>query len=367
MKYVKVLLTTVLMLAAQFSQAERLKDIARLEGVRSNQLVGYGLVVGLDGTGDQTTQTPFTTQSFVSMLKQFGVNLPPGMTFQLKNVAAVAIHADLPPFAKPGQTLDITVSSIGNAKSLRGGSLLLSQMKGVDGQIYALAQGNLIVGGVGASGRDGSSVQKNTLSVGRIPNGAIVEREVVTSFAEQSHLVFNLMNPDFATARSVVQTINDLLGSDVAMAIDAGSIHVTAPRDASQRVAYMATLEELEIDVGQAPARIIINSRSGTVVVGQNVRVSPVAVTQGGLTVTVREGAAVSQPNAFAGGDTVATPESEINIREDGSPMFIFDAGVSLDDIVRAVNEVGAAPGDLMAILEAMKQAGALRAEIVVI
>jgi flagellar P-ring protein FlgI len=367
MKVCNVLLIATLILFSPFSQAERLKDIARLEGVRSNQLVGYGLVVGLDSTGDQTTQTPFTTQSFVSMLKQFGVTLPAGMTFQLKNVAAVAIHAELPPFAKPGQTLDITVSSIGNAKSLRGGSLLMSQLKGVDGQIYALAQGNLIVGGVGASGRDGSSVQKNTLSVGRIPNGAIVEREVETSFAEQSHLVFNLMNPDFSTARSVVQSINDLLGSEVAMAIDAGSIHVRAPRDASQRVAYMATLEELEIDVGTAPARIIINSRSGTVVVGQNVRVSPVAVTQGGLTVTVREGANVSQPNAFAGGETVATPESEINIREDGSPMFIFDAGVSLDDIVRAVNEVGAAPGDLMAILEAMKQAGALRAEIVVI
>lgn len=349
------------------ANAERLKDIARLEGVRSNALVGYGLVVGLDGTGDQTTQTPFTTQSFVTMLKQFGVTLPTGLSFQLKNVAAVAIHAELPPFAKQGQTLDITVSSIGNAKSLRGGSLLLSQLKGVDGQIYALAQGNLIVGGVGASGRDGSSVQKNTLSVGRIPNGATVEREVETSFADQSHLVFNLINPDFATARSVVQTINDLLGSEVAVAMDAGSIHVLAPREASQRVSYMATLESLDIDVGQAPARIIINSRTGTVVVGQNVRVSPVAITQGGLTVTVREGINVSQPNAFGAGDTVATPDSEISIREDGNPMFVFDAGVSLDDIVRAVNEVGAAPGDLMAILEAMKQAGALRAEIVVI
>ncbi len=367
MKTLRYYIIALLMLAP-FTQADRLKDIARLEGVRENQLVGYGLVVGLDGTGDQTTQTPFTTQSFVNMLKQFGVKLPDGMTFQLKNVAAVAIHAQLPAFAKPGQKLDITVSSIGNAKSLRGGSLLLSQLKGVDGNIYALAQGNLIVGGVGASGRDGSSVQKNTLSVGRIPSGAIVEREVETSFAEQSHLVFNLLEPDFSTARSVVETINNLLGSEVALAIDAGSIHVSAPRDASQRVSYMAMLEDLDIEIGEAPAKIILNSRTGTVVINKHVKVSPVAITQGGLTVTVREGFDVSQPIApFGQGETIVTPNSNISIDESGNPMFVFDAGVDLNDIVRAVNEVGASPGDLMAILEAMKQAGALRADLMVI
>lgn len=347
--------------------AERLKDIANLAGVRSNQLVGYGLVVGLDGTGDQTTQTPFTTQSFMSMLKQFGVTLPPGMTFQLKNVAAVAIQAELPAFAKPGQPIDVTVSSIGNAKSLRGGTLLMSPLKGVDGNVYAIAQGSLVVGGKGASGKDGSTVQIGVLSTGRIPNGAMVERAVETAFTQDASLVFNLRRPDFTTAKHVVDQINSLLGSEVASALDAGSIHVTAPRDMSQRVTYMSVLENLEIEVAEAPAKVILNSRTGTIVVGANVRVAPVAITHGALSVTVKESSDVSQPGAFSGGQTAVTPQSNISITEETNPMFVFNPGVTLDDIVRAVNEVGASPTDLMAILEALKQAGALRADLVVI
>ena len=347
--------------------AERLKDIATLAGVRDNPLVGYGLVVGLDGTGDQTTQTPFTTQSFRSMLKQFGITLPDGIAFQLKNVAAVTVHATLPAFAKPGQTIDVTVSSIGNAKSLRGGSLLMTPLNGADGQVYALAQGDLVVGGFGAEGSDGSRVTINIPSVGRIANGATVERTVMNSFASSSNLIFNLKRADFTTARRVAENINELLGPNVARALDAGSVQVTAPRDANQRVAYMSLLETIEVEPGEEVARVVINSRTGTIVVGQHVRVNPVAVTHGSLTVTVTETAQVSQPNALAGGDTVVVPQSSVSITEEDGRMFAFDATTTLDEIVQAVNQVGAAPGDLMAILEALKQAGALQADLIVI
>lgn len=347
--------------------AERLKDIATLAGVRDNPLVGYGLVVGLDGTGDQTTQTPFTTQSFRSMLKQFGITLPDGVSFQLKNVAAVTVHATLPAFAKPGQTIDVTVSSIGNAKSLRGGSLLMTPLSGADGQVYGLAQGDLVVGGFGAEGSDGSRVTINIPSVGRIANGATVERTVINSFASSSNLIFNLKRADFTTARRVAENINELLGPNVARALDAGSVQVTAPRDANQRVAYMSLLETIEVEPGEEVARVVINSRTGTIVVGQHVRVNPVAVTHGSLTVTVTETAQVSQPNALAGGDTVVVPQSSVSITEEDNRMFAFDATTTLDEIVQAVNQVGAAPGDLMAILEALKQAGALQADLIVI
>lgn len=354
-------------LLAPVAKAERLKDIATLAGVRSNALVGYGLVVGLNGTGDQTTQTPFTTQSFTSMLKQFGVTLPPGTSLQLKNVAAVAIHAQLPPFAKPGQEMDITVSSIGNSKSLRGGALLMTPLKGADGQVYAMAQGNLVVGGFGAEGRDGSKITVNVPSVGRIPNGATVERVVDNAFSKSGSLVFNLQRPDFTTAKRVADEVNNLLGPNVAHAMDAGSIKVTAPADMDQRVTYMSVLENLEIDPGMAAAKVIINSRTGTIVVGQHVRVTPVAVSHGSLTVTISESPLISQPGAFAEGQTVVAPTTEITAEQDANSMFVFEKGVSLDEIVRAVNQVGAAPGDLMAILEAMKQAGALQADLVVI
>ncbi len=349
------------------AQAERLKDIASLAGVRSNPLVGYGLVVGLDGTGDQTTQTPFTTQSFNSMLKQFGVTLPQGTNLQLKNVAAVAVHAELPPFAKPGQGIDVTISSIGNSKSLRGGSLLMTPLKGADGKIYAVAQGNLVVGGFGVEGADGSKITVNVPSVGRIPNGALVEREVPNAFAMNNHLIFNLRRADFTTAKRVAEKINDVLGPEVARALDAGSVQVTAPTEVDDRVTYMAMLENMEVKPGSEAARVIINSRTGTIVVGNNVRVTPVAVSHGSLTVTISEGANVSQPAPLSEGQTVVLPDTQVDVDEEGSRMFKFQAGTSLDDIVRAVNLVGAAPGDLMAILEAMKQAGALRANLIVI
>ncbi|WP_246434773.1 flagellar basal body P-ring protein FlgI [Teredinibacter haidensis] len=348
-------------------QAERIKDLTSVSGVRTNQLVGYGLIVGLDGTGDQTNQTPFTTQSFMSMLKQFGITIPANAKFQLKNVAAVAVHAELPPFAKPGQTIDITVSSVANAKSLRGGALLLTPLKGLDGKVYAIAQGNLIVGGFGAEGRDGSSVTVNIPSVGRIPNGAMVERSVPTAFGNNGKIIFNLHTPDFTTAKRVADSINDLLGPDVAMPMDSTSIAVQAPQNAAQRVDYLSLLENVDVRPGEAAAKIIINSRTGTIVVGEHVRVSPVAVTHGSLTVTVREDVQVNQPNAFGDGDTVVVPESTVEVTEESGPMFEFSPGPTLNDIVRAVNEVGAAPGDLMAILEALKQAGALKAEIMVI
>jgi|TARA_R110001592_G_scaffold65634_5_gene201275 flagellar P-ring protein precursor FlgI len=363
-----MLLCLCLILAAPLAQAERLKDIASVAGVRTNQLIGYGLVVGLVGSGDQTSQTPFTVQTFNNMLTEFGITVPPGTRIQTKNVAAVAIHAELPAFSRPGQTIDITVSSIGNAKSLRGGSLLMTPLKGIDGQVYAIAQGNLVVGGFGAEGADGSRITVNVPSVGRIPAGATVERAVTSPFASGEHLVFNLNRPDFTTAKRVVDQINSTFGPGVAQAQDAGSITVRAPLDPNQRVDYMSMVENLEVQQGNASAKIVINSRTGTIVIGQDVRVQPAAVTHGGLTVTISENIQVSQPGAaFTAGQTAITPSSQINIEEGDSRMFVFNPGVSLDEIVRAVNQVGAAPGDLMAILEALRQAGALNAELVII
>lgn len=366
----KLILTIILLIAfglTTTADAERIKDIASIEGVRVNQLVGYGLVVGLDGSGDQTNAAPFTAQSFRSMLKQFGITVPQNANFQTKNVAAVAIHAELPPFAKPGQKIDITVSSIANAKSLRGGALLLTPLKGIDGNVYAIAQGNLIVGGFGAEGADGSSVTVNVPSVGRIPDGAIVERAVPSSFGGEGDIVFNLHTPDFTTAKRVADSINELVGPDIALPKDATSITVKAPQNPAHRVDYLSLLENIDVTPGEAPARIIINSRTGTIVVGQHVRVAPVAVTHGSLTVTIRENVEVSQPNTLGDGTTVVVPQSEVEVTEESGPMFNFAPGPTLNDIVRAVNEVGAAPGDLMAILEALKQAGALKAEIMVI
>ncbi|WP_145008914.1 MULTISPECIES: flagellar basal body P-ring protein FlgI [Pseudomonas] len=357
-----------LLLAVPFAQAERLKDIANIQGVRTNQLIGYGLVVGLPGTGDQTTQTPFTIQTFNNMLAQFGIKVPAGTSSaQLKNVAAVSIHADLPAFAKPGQTIDITVSSIGNSKSLRGGSLLLSPLKGIDGQIYAIAQGNLVVGGFDAEGRDGSKITVNVPSAGRIPNGATVERPVPSGFDQGNSITLDLKRSDFTTAKRVVDKINETLGAGVASAVDAGSIRVTAPVDPGQRVDYLSILENMEVDPGQEVAKVIVNSRTGTIVIGQNVKVSPAAVTQGSLTVTISEDPQVSQPNPLSGGQTVVTPQSTVKAKQEAKPMFKFGPGTTLDEIVRAVNQVGAAPSDLVAILEALKQAGALQADLIVI
>jgi len=355
---------TSLFLTSFSSHSERIKDITSISGIRDNQLIGYGLVVGLDGTGDKA---PFTTQTFQNMMAEFGITIPAGVDPKLKNVAAVSITANLPAFAKPGQSIDVTVSSLGNAKSLRGGALLFAPLKAADGNVYAVAQGNLVVGGFGIEGNDGSSLKVNIPSVGRIPNGATVERSVPNSFGRGDSIVFNLDRPDFTTARHIIEQLNDLLGPGTAEAIDAASIRVSAPRDLSQRVSFLSMIENMEVDSGKDRAKVIINSRTGTIVVGQHVQIEPVAVTHGSLTVTVNENVDVVQPNALADGETAVVPKTEITAEEENNRMFKFGPGVSLDEIVKAVNEVGAAPGDLMAILEALKQAGALKAELVVI
>jgi flagellar P-ring protein precursor FlgI len=362
-------LTLCVLLVSVEASADRVKDLADVAGVRANQLVGYGLVVGLDGSGDQTSQVPFTVQSLKNMLTQFGITIPPNVSVQLKNVAAVSIHADLPPFAKPGQKIDITVASIGNAKSLRGGSLLMAPLRGADGQVYALAQGNLIVGGFGASGADGSKVTVNIPSAGRIPNGATVERAVASDLYAREDVVLNLKVPDFTTSSRLADMINTSLGEGTAQSIDAVSISVRAPQDKRQLVSFLSHLENLEVEPGEAVARVIINSRTGTVVIGSHVRVLPAAVSHGSLVVTISERPFASQPQAPFGrtGETVVLPDSEVQIDQQGSKMFLFQPGTSLDEIVRAVNQVGVAPGDLVAILEALKQVGALRAELVVI
>lgn len=362
-----VVLATVSLLYSTISYAERVKDLAGIAGVRSNQLVGYGLVVGLDGSGDQTSQTPFTVQSLKSMLARYGIVVPENVNPQLKNVAAVSVHADLPPFVKPGQTIDVTVSSLGNAKSLRGGSLLMTPLKGADGRVYAVAQGNMVVGGFGAQGSDGSSVTVNIPSAGRIPNGATVEVAVANPFNEGDGIVLNLNTPDFTTANRVASAINRTVGGGTARPMDAASVQVNAPRDPAQRVAFVSLVENIDVEPGDAPARIVVNSRTGTVVIGSHVRVMPAAVSHGSLTVTITERPQVSQPAPLSGGDTVVVPQADIEIAEENDRMFLFDPGVELNEIVRAVNGVGAAPGDLVAILEALKQAGALRAELLVI
>jgi len=349
------------------ASAERIKDLASVAGVRENQLVGYGLVVGLDGTGDQTSQTPFTIQSIRNMLLQMGITTPENTNPQLKNVAAVMVTATLPPFAKPGKTIDVTVSSMGNAKSLRGGSLIMTPLKGADGSVYAMAQGNLVVGGFGAETKDGSSVSVNVPSVGRVPNGATVEREVVSPFLTEAALTLNLHRTDFTTATRMAQAIDKVLGPGSAQAVDGSSVQVSSPADPSQRTSFMAIVENIELAPGEASAKVIVNSRTGTVVIGQNVHVSAAAVTHGSLTVTISNDPIVSQPAPLSGGQTVVVPNSQIDVREEKNKMFLFDPGVSLNDIVEAVNQVGAAPGDLVAILEALKEAGALRAELIVI
>ena len=349
------------------ANAERIKDLAAVAGVRSNQLVGYGLVVGLDGSGDQTSQAPFTVQSLKSMLAQFGIAIPPGVNPQLKNVAAVSVNAELPPFAKPGQTIDVTVSSLANAKSLRGGTLLMTPLKGANGEIYAVAQGNLVISGFGVGGSDGSKITVNVPSAGRIPNGASVERPAPTTLGGEDSLVLNLKNADFTTAKRVADAINDTLGDNMAVPLDATSIAVHAPRDRGQRVSFVSVLENLTLEPGTTGAKVIINSRTGTVVIGEYVRVTAAAVAHGSLTVTISEKPTVSQPLPLSGGTTTVVPSSDVTVSQETSRMFLFEPGVTLAQIVRAVNQVGAAPGDLVAILEALHEAGALRAELIIL
>ncbi|MCL1090755.1 flagellar basal body P-ring protein FlgI [Shewanella profunda] len=363
MKYRLIVALAMLVLSLP-SQAERIKDIANVQGVRSNQLIGYGLVVGLPGTGEKTK---YTEQTFTTMLKNFGINLPDNFRPKIKNVAVVAIHADMPAFIKPGQQLDVTVSSLGEAKSLRGGTLLQTFLKGVDGNVYAIAQGSLVVSGFSAEGLDGSKVIQNTPTVGRIPNGAIVERSVATPFSTGDYLTFNLRRADFSTAQRMADAINDLLGPDMARPLDATSVQVSAPRDVSQRVSFLATLENLDVIPAEESAKVIVNSRTGTIVVGQHVKLLPAAVTHGGLTVTIAEATQVSQPNALANGETVVTANTTIGVNESDRRMFMFSPGTTLDELVRAVNLVGAAPSDVLAILEALKVAGALHGELIII
>jgi flagellar P-ring protein precursor FlgI len=367
LKIITILLALTSLIIFDAAHAERIKDIASVAGVRSNQLVGYGIVVGLDGTGDQTSQAPFTVQSIKSMLAQFGVTIPPGVSLQLKNVAAVTVHAELPPFSKSGNKIDVTVASIGNSKSLRGGSLLMTPLKGADGNIYAIAQGNLVVSGFGAGGSDGSKITVNVPSTGRIPGGGSVERAAPTVFGGEDSVVLNLFTPDFTTANRLADAINDKMGMGSAKPIDGTSIAVQAPQDKAQRVAFVSMLENLTLEPGERSARVVVNSRTGTVVIGHYVRVSSAAVTHGSLTVTIKEKPTVSQPAPLAGGSTVVVPSSDVSIEQKTNKMFLFEPGISLDEIVRAVNGVGASPGDLVAILEALKEAGALRAELIII
>ncbi len=352
--------------AASAASAARIKEIASVQGVRSNPLVGYGIVVGLDGTGDQTTSTPFTAQSIAAMLQQMGVTVPAGASMQLKNVAAVMVTAQLPPFAQPGQTLDVNVSSLGNAKSLRGGTLIATPLKGADGQIYALAQGNLIVGGAGASAA-GSKVQINHLAAGRIPEGATVERSVPTPLNQGDSIQLDLAANDYGTARDVAKAINAKMGEGIAQALDGRTVRVRMPAAPDARVAFLADIENLPVDRAAPAARVVINARTGSIVVNQAVTLSPCAVAHGSLSVTISNTPMVSQPNPLAAGETVSRDKADITISQQAGSLIQLPAGTQLVDVVKALNSLGATPQDLLAILQAIKAAGALNAELEVI
>lgn len=361
-----LILLLALVLVAFDAQAERIKDIASIAGVRENQLVGYGLVVGLDGTGDQTTSTPFTVQSLASMLGQLGVNLPPGLTLQLKNVAAVMVTASLPPFAKPGQAIDVTVSSMGNAKSLRGGTLLMTPLKGADGQIYAMAQGNLLVGGVGAAAA-GSSQQVNHLLAGRIPAGATVERAVQSALNQGDTVTLELKETDFTTASRVTDAVDRVFGRGSAQALDGRMVQVRAPLDINNRIAFLSQLENIQLNPGLATPKVILNARTGSVVMNQLVALNKCAVAHGNLSVTITAEPQVSQPSPLSGGQTVVTQKADIQIKSEKGGLVVMPAAATLGDVVKALNAVGATPQDLLSILQAMKAAGALKAELEII
>ena len=356
------------LMSPTLSQALRIKEIAAVQGVRSNQLTGYGLVVGLDGTGDQTTQMPYTTQSLNNYLQQMGITLPTGTTApQLKNVAAVLITAQLPAFAQPGQFIDVNVSSIGNAKSLKGGTLITTPLKGVDGQIYALAQGNLVIAGAGASA-GGSKVQVNHLSAGRIPDGAQVERSVPSPVQEGNSISLGLNASDFQTAKRVAQAINQQMGEGRARALDGRTVQVLAPTDPNDRVSFLAEIEEISLEASIPSAKVIVNARTGTIVLNQAVTLGPCAVAHGNLSISISSTPEVSQPNALStGGQTVVTEKTNIQIRQEPGGLIQVPAATQLADVVRALNALGATPQDMLGILQAIKAAGALNAELEVI
>ena len=377
MKICRILTTITAILAvniATFAHADRVKDLAEVAGVRDNQLIGYGLVVGLNGTGDG--KMSFTSQSMTSMLARFGVNLSDTLSnydgsttrnaLELKNVAAVMITANLPAFAKPGQRIDVTVSTIGASTSLRGGSLIMSRLMGVDGEVYALAQGALAVSGATAGGA-GTTETVNVPTVGRVPSGATVEKMVQTPFSTSEYLVLNLKNSDFTTNRRLADAVNNTFGSGTAEALDAVSTRILAPADISQRVAFLSMIENLEVEPAAPPARVVVNARTGTVVISRNVRVDAAAVTHGGITVTVKTKNTVVQPNALGEGVTAEVANATVSIDEESNNMFLFTPGIELQDIVDAVNAVGATPSALVSILQALKQSGSLRADLIVI
>ena len=355
----------LLALLAVPAQAERIKDLGTFAGVRPNQLVGYGVVVGLAGTGDDNLE--YTIASLKGVAARFGVNLPAQINPALKNAAAVMVTAELPPFAKPGQRLDVTVAALGRAKSLLGGTLVLSPLIGADGQIYAMAQGSLAVGGLGVQGADGSKVTVNVPSSGRIPDGATVERAVETGFATSEELRFNLAKADFTTSERVAAAINTRFGGGVARTLDGVSVAIRAPQGAEVRTALMSDIENLTVVAAEPAARVVVNARTGTVVINSAVRVGPAAVTHGRLTVRIDEAPRVVQPEPFSRGETAVEQRSNVQVQEERNPMFVLDPGPRLADIVKAVNGIGASPSDLVAILEALKQAGALKAELVVL
>ena len=372
----KLFHTLLIVIFALFStavSADRIKDLASLAGVRANQLVGYGLVVGLSGSGDKNLG--ITLQSMQAMLSRFGMSTDiAGLNGS--NAAAVMVTAELGPFLKPGQTLDVTVSALGAAESLRGGTLLMTPLLGADGQTYAIAQGNLAVGGLGVQGEDASSLTVNIPTVGRVPQGATVEKMVETPFLENEFLILNLHRSDFSTAAAVAEGIDKIFGDGIAVAIDGSSIRVRAPVDPSQRVAFVGLLESVEVEPAAPPAQVIVNSRTGTIIINGNVRVTPAAITHGSLTVRVREDPKTETQNTVvADGDNVivaptdplVTPDTEITAEEETAKAFMFDPGVDLTDIVDAINAVGATPSDLVAILEALKVSGALRAQLIII
>ena len=356
----------VAILSPQLVMAERLKDLSSIAGVRQNQLSGYGIVVGLDGSGDQTTQTPFTVQSIVSMLQAKGVNLPAGTSLQLKNVAAVMVTASLPAFAQPGQTIDITVSSIGNAKSLRGGTLVMTPLQGADNQVYAMAQGNVLVGGVGAAA-GGAQVQVNHLSVGKIPAGATVERAVASNLGENNQVRVELNTTDFATASRVVEAINNQFGPGIATALDGRVIRVRSPSSSDQRVAFLGLLESIEVNPARSAAKVIMNARTGSVVMNQAVTLESCAISHGNLSVTIGADTEVSQPGPLSGGKTVVTQNASVEIKKDPGKVVMVKGGANLAEVVKAMNAIGASPQDLLSILQALKAAGSLRADLEII
>ena len=363
-----------LLLSVQSAQADRLKDLTSIAGVRANQLVGYGLVVGLPGTGDGSST--LTLQSMQSLISQFGVTTGSVLDLNGKNSAAVIVTSELPAFAKPGQRLDVTVSTVGQSKSLRGGTLLMTPLLGADGETYAVAQGNLLVGGLGVEGADGSSLIVNVPTVGRIPGGGTVERLIETGFLDTDNLILNLHQGDFSITNQVAEAINDVFGGGVAVPLDSRSVKVRAPMDPSQKVSFISMLENIEIEPERQSAKVVVNARTGTVVIGGDVRVTPAAVTHGSLTVRVDENPVVTQQNAVAAddgaivaapGEALETADSEITVDQQPARAFMFDPGVELSEIVEAINAVGTSPADLVAILEALREAGSLRAELVII